>query len=90
MYCRFRYASAPSWTARWISRIRSFPDGLPSTHTVSPIPDAIATPAQISANSTACSLKKLATITQFPLTKSAPSPLGAARFLSQSPGARAY
>jgi hypothetical protein len=26
----------------------------------------------------------------FPLTKSAPSPLGAARFLSQSPGARAY
>src|SRR3954454_1437971 len=62
MYCRFRYAAAPSWTARAISRMRSLPSGCASSQTVRPIPYATATAAQMSANSTAWSLKKLPTI----------------------------
>ncbi len=58
-YCRRRYADAPSWTAREISRIRSFPVGCRSSQTVSPMPQAMATPAQTSAKRTAWSLKKL-------------------------------
>src|SRR5919108_723081 len=67
--------------------MRSFPSGRPRTQTVRTIPYASATPAQTSANSTAWSLKKLPTISLlYPLTKSAPSDLGAGRFLSH--GAR--
>src|SRR5439155_15618971 len=62
MYCRRRYAAAPSCTARAISRIRSFPSGWRSSQTVRPTPYPIATPAQTSANSTGWSLKKLPTI----------------------------
>src|SRR4051795_1027002 len=83
MYWRFRYAAAPSWTAREISRMRSFPAGCRISQTVKPIPYAIAIAEQISANSTAWSLKKLATISvSYPLTRSAPSVPGAGRFLS--------
>src|SRR3954451_20076064 len=62
MYWRFRYAAAPSWTAREISRMRSFPAGCRISQTVKPIPYAIAIAEQTSANSTAWSLKKLPTI----------------------------
>src|SRR3954471_6537910 len=75
MYCRFRYAAAPSWTARAISRMRSLPSGCASSQTVRPIPYATATAAQMSANSTAWSLKKLPTI-------SVPTPLQGQRRVS--------
>ena len=41
MYCRRRYAAAPSWTARAISCIRSLPAGCFSSHQreVEPEPD---------------------------------------------------
>ncbi len=32
VYCRFRYAAAPSWIAAAISRMRSLPSGCFSTH----------------------------------------------------------
>src|SRR5512133_950570 len=65
--------------------MRSLPSGCRSNQTVSPIPYAIATPAQTSANRTAWSLKKLPTI-------SVPTPSqgqrrgvpGAGRFLSHA------
>ena len=53
VYCRRRYADAPSCTAPAISRIRSFPSGCRSSQIVSQAPYATATPAQTSARSTA-------------------------------------
>src|SRR6266576_3867224 len=89
MYWRLRYAAAPSWIARAISRMRSFPSGWRTSQAVRKIPYAIATPEQTSANSTAWSLKKLPTI-------SVPTPSqgqrrvvpGAGRFLSHAAGRR--
>src|SRR5918911_2492781 len=62
VYWRLRYAAAPSWTARAISRMRSFPSGRCSSQTVRPTPYATANAPQMSANSTGWSLKKLPTI----------------------------
>src|SRR6266511_326040 len=58
VYWRRRYAAAPSWTAREISRIRSDPAGCRSSQTVRPMPYRTATAPQTSAKSTAWSLKK--------------------------------
>ncbi len=52
MYCRRRYADAPSCTARAISCMRSLPAGRASRRTVRTTAHTIPTTAQISANST--------------------------------------
>ena len=53
VYCFFRYAAAPSWTAAEISRIRSFPAGCLSSHQIRYSPYATATPAPTRPTSTA-------------------------------------
>src|SRR3990170_6989390 len=58
VYCLRRYAAAPSWTARAISCIRSFPAGCLSSHHVKYSPYKTATAAHASANPTAWSTKK--------------------------------
>ena len=60
-YWRFRYAAAPSCTARAISCIRSDPGGRRSSQTARPTPYATAIVAQMSAKRTACSWNQLIT-----------------------------